>query len=272
MQLSIALSVVALLIPQVILAHEDQPNQLVKRASLNGPCTGYGGAPGVCISTTDCTADGGRHILNACPGLPDNIRCCTKTSCGSGGNCRFTNTCASGNTISNQCPGPADFKCCLPGTSPNPGGFPAPHIPAVGACKAPAVNGAQKVVAALPGKVREIFCTRDCACPGTSEHCCGMAIDFMCTSAGGTRNAAGTANGLAIRDWVKANAASLNVLYIIWGQQIWSPARASEGWRNMADRGSITANHWYVVAPLTFLNNADLTRPKFRDHVHVSYK
>lgn len=59
------------------------------------------------------------------------------------------------------------------------------------------------------------------------------------------RNAAGTANGIAIRDWVKARAADLRVKYIIWGQQIWSPARASEGWRNMEDRGSITANHWY---------------------------
>ncbi len=67
------------------------------------------------------------------------------------------------------------------------------------------------------------------------------------------RNEAGTANGLAIRDWVKARAADLNVKYIIWGQQIWSPARASEGWRNMEDRGSITANHWYGLRTYSFL-------------------
>lgn len=69
------------------------------------------------------------------------------------------------------------------------------------------------------------------------------------------RNTAGTANGLAIRDYVKNNAASMNVLYIIWGQQIWSPARASEGWRNMADRGSITANHWYVLPLFAFITS-----------------
>ncbi|KAI4260962.1 MAG: hypothetical protein L6R42_003831 [Xanthoria sp. 1 TBL-2021] len=80
-----------------------------------------------------------------------------------------------------------------------------------------------------------------------------MAIDFMCTSGGGVRNAAGTANGIAIRDWVKARASDLRVKYIIWGQQIWSPARASEGWRNMEDRGSITANHWYGFPHPPFL-------------------
>ncbi|KAL9053167.1 MAG: hypothetical protein Q9206_004038 [Seirophora lacunosa] len=186
-------------------------------------------------------------------GLPDNIRCCTKASCGSGGNCRFTSTCASGRTLTGLCPGPTDFKCCLPGTSPS-GGFPAPRIPGVGACKAIAVSGAQKVVNALPGRVREIFCIRDCACSSSSsEHCCGKAIDYMCTSGGGVRNDAGTANGLAIRNWVQANAGALNVKYIIWGQQIWSPARAGEGWRNMEDRGSITANHWYGLPRISLL-------------------
>lgn len=41
------------------------------------------------------------------------------------------------------------------------------------------------MVNANPGDVRQIYCTRDCACPGTSDHCCGLAIDFMCSSAGG---------------------------------------------------------------------------------------
>ncbi|KAL8846553.1 MAG: hypothetical protein Q9221_008360 [Calogaya cf. arnoldii] len=241
------LSVAILIIPNLANAHG--AHHLVERSLLNGPCTGAGGAPGVCIPRAQCTSGGGQHIQYACQGLPDDVRCCTKTSCGTGGNCRFANTCASGNTITNQCPGPADFKCCLPGgTTPPPsgGGYPTPRVPAVGACKAPAVNGAQKVIAALPGKVREVFCIRDCACPGSSEHCCGMAIDFMCTDGGGVgdpNNAA--ANGYPIRDYVQKNAAALNVLYIIWGQKIWSPSRASEGWRQMENRGSITANHWY---------------------------
>lgn len=265
MHTSTILSIAVILIPNIVNANVLQP---VKRAVVDGPCTGAGGAPGVCISTTSCTADGGTHILNACPGTPDNIRCCTKTSCGSGGNCRFASSC-SGNTLSGLCPGPADFKCCVAGTSPPSGGFPAPRIPSVGACKANAVNGAQKVVNAHPGEVREIFCTRDCSCPGTSDHCCGLAIDFMCSSGGGVsdptscpassplpaaKNSAythvqvRTESGRPIAEWVMNNRASLNLKYVIWGQKIWSPSRDAvgpwSGWRGMEDRGSITANHW----------------------------
>ncbi|KAL8852523.1 MAG: hypothetical protein Q9221_002647 [Calogaya cf. arnoldii] len=65
---STVLSIAIFLIPNTVSAHEGHPHQLEKRATLNGPCTGAGGAPGVCISTTSCTADGGTHILNACPG------------------------------------------------------------------------------------------------------------------------------------------------------------------------------------------------------------
>lgn len=170
-----------LLFPNIITA---QAPELVKRATINGPCTGAGGAPGVCIPTTDCAAKSGTSILNACPGLADNVRCCTKTSCGTGGNCRFASSCKT-NTLTGLCPGPADFKCCVPGGSSGGGGYPTPRIPGVGACKAHAVSGAQRVVSGNPGKVREIYCTRDCSCPGTSDHCCGLAIDFMCSSAGG---------------------------------------------------------------------------------------
>lgn len=160
-----------------------QASTLVERATVNGPCTGAGGAPGVCISTTDCTAGGGRHILNACPGTPDNIRCCTKTSCGNGGNCRFTSQC-SGTSVSNLCPGPASFKCCQSSSNP-PDCYPTPPFPAVGACKQAAVDGARKIVAANRCKVREVQCTRNCPCPSDSDHCCGLATDLMVSSAGG---------------------------------------------------------------------------------------
>lgn len=246
---------------------------LVERATLNGPCTGSGGAPGVCISTGDCTSGGGNYITNACPGTPDNIRCCTKTSCGNGGNCRFTSSCST-STLTGLCPGPADFKCCVPagGGGGSSGPYPPPRIPSVGACKAHAVSGAEKVVSGNSGKVREIYCTRDCSCPGTSDHCCGLAIDFMCSSAGGvslslpnfsclypsmlrsimtyTYHQVRTDSGRPIAEWVMNNRASLNLKYVIWGQKIWNPSRDSvgpwTGWRGMEDRGSITANHWYV--------------------------
>lgn len=178
MYTSSLLSIAVLVIPNLV-----QANTLVERAVVDGPCTGLGGAPGVCIATASCTSDGGNYILNACPGTPDDIRCCTKTSCGSGGNCRFASSCST-STLTGLCPGPADFKCCVPGGG-STGGYPAPLIPSVGACKAHAVSGAQKVVAGNQGSVRQIYCTRDCSCPGTSDHCCGLAIDFMCSSAGG---------------------------------------------------------------------------------------
>ena len=53
-----------------------------------------------------------------------------------------------------------------------------------------------------------------------------------------------------ISTWAKDNARLLEVYYVIHEQKIWSLPRASEGWRWMEDRGSVTANHY--------------------DHVHIS--
>ncbi|KAI5820889.1 lysozyme [Pyronema omphalodes] len=91
----------------------------LSQAALNGPCS-VGGTPGTCISTSTCSAGGGTSYSGYCPNDPTDIKCCTKTACGSGGNCRFTSQCASGNTVSGLCPGPADFKCCLPATGCTP--------------------------------------------------------------------------------------------------------------------------------------------------------
>ncbi|KAJ9642943.1 hypothetical protein H2199_004465 [Coniosporium tulheliwenetii] len=222
---------------------------LTERAVVDGPCTGSGGNPGVCIATAKCSSGGGISISGACPGTPADIKCCTKTSCGSGGNCRWTSQCTTGNTASGLCPGPADFKCCLPKSST--GGFPPPAIPPVGACRQTAVDGARKIVAAFPGKIREIGCKRTCACPGTSDHCCGLANDLMTSSGYGVRNE----EGRPIAEWIMNNRGSLNLKYVIWGQKIWSPSRDAvgpwTGWRVMENRGDNTQNHW--------------------DHVHVSY-
>ena len=87
-------------------------------AALTGPCN-IGGTPGVCISTTNCAAGGGSSRAGYCPNDPVNVRCCTKSSCGSGGNCRFSSSC-SGVTKTGLCPGPTEFKCCEP--KPSSGG------------------------------------------------------------------------------------------------------------------------------------------------------
>jgi hypothetical protein len=74
------------------------------------------------------------------------------------------------------------------------------------------------------------------------EHSSGKAIDFMINGDSGL--------GQAIADWARAHASELDLYDVIWAQHIWTPERASEGWRSMPDRGSATANHY--------------------DHVHIS--
>jgi hypothetical protein len=70
------------------------------------------------------------------------------------------------------------------------------------------------------------------------DHGTGHAVDIMCS----------TAEGNEIASFLQANAATLNIKYLIWRQRIWYPGGGS--WQGMADRGSPTANHY--------------------DHVHVS--
>lgn len=90
-------------------------------------------------------------------------------------------------------------------------------------------------------EVRTIYGVRPDPIP---DHPSGRALDLMVYS---NRDL-----GTKIAAWAQANAASLNIDYIIWDQHIWSVARSREGWRFMADRGSPTANH--------------------KDHVHITVK
>jgi uncharacterized protein YraI len=73
------------------------------------------------------------------------------------------------------------------------------------------------------------------------EHVTGKALDIMTSD---------VTLGNEIGAFLQAHAAELHVYDILWRQHIWTPVRASEGWRLFADRGSPTANHM--------------------DHVHVS--
>jgi hypothetical protein len=73
------------------------------------------------------------------------------------------------------------------------------------------------------------------------EHASGRALDIMTSD---------VSLGNAIAAFLQQHAAELHVYDILWRQHIWTPVRASEGWRLFADRGSATANHY--------------------DHVHVS--
>ncbi|KAF2752095.1 hypothetical protein M011DRAFT_454933 [Sporormia fimetaria CBS 119925] len=96
---------------------------LPRQTKLNGPCTGANGVKGVCVSTSSCTSDGGSYIHNACPGTPDNIKCCTKPSCqraAQSGDCRWVDSCP-GTVLTGLCPGPAGYRCCVTGGAPAPG-------------------------------------------------------------------------------------------------------------------------------------------------------
>ncbi|CAN5266126.1 hypothetical protein BH09ACT11_BH09ACT11_11230 [soil metagenome] len=73
------------------------------------------------------------------------------------------------------------------------------------------------------------------------EHASGRAIDIMTSD---------VELGTAISEFLRANAAELNLYDVIWRQHIYMPMRAADGWRWMASRGSATANHY--------------------DHVHVA--
>ena len=59
-----------------------------------------------------------------------------------------------------------------------------------------------------------------------------------------------TTAGVSIAEWIMKNRAILDLKYVIWGQKIWD-ARSDavkpwSQWEKMEDRGSITANHWFV--------------------------
>ena len=75
-----------------------------------------------------------------------------------------------------------------------------------------------------------------------SNHQFGGAIDFMTFS--------DSAKGWQVANYVTANADAFKIDHVIFEQKIWTPYKPY--WRPMADRGSITANHY--------------------DHVHVSVK
>jgi hypothetical protein len=84
----------------------------------------------------------------------------------------------------------------------------------------------------------------------SGEHPLGRACDFMLSSGGVMPSGPWVQRGYAIAAWAQANASRLGIMYIIYRQRIWDVRMASSGWVPMADRGSITANHF--------------------DHVHIS--
>lgn len=73
------------------------------------------------------------------------------------------------------------------------------------------------------------------------DHPSGLAADFMTDD---------KAVGDKLAAYAQEHAEELGIDYIIWYQRTWSLERANEGWRDMAPRGSRTADH--------------------KDHVHIT--
>ena len=200
---------------------------VVSQAATNEPCVGEGGAAGkfsrfqhipsphssqplpllplpantargVCVATSACSEAGGTSIAGACTGDAADVQCCTKTKCdnGASGNCRWQSDC-DGEAVAGQCPGPAQMTCCS-SDAQGFGGYDPPKVPEVSdACKAVSVEGAQKILEEFPGRVREVFCTRDCEDGNSSDHCTGKAMDMMCADGGGVCGSLSSQGSLA---------------------------------------------------------------------------
>lgn len=79
--------------------------------------------------------------------------------------------------------------------------------------------------------------------PGSgSYHGSGQAIDVMVSGE----------YGWQIARWARANAGKLGIIEVIYEQKIWTSQRSGDGWRPMASRGSVSADHY--------------------DHVHISVR
>lgn len=93
---------------------------------------------------------------------------------------------------------------------------------------------------------------------GKSDHPLGLALDFMTSN---------VTIGTALAREAQANAAALGITYIIWNRQIWSVARASEGWRHYSsssDPNTAHTNHVHIsfsATPGTGATNLALGTP-----------
>ena len=122
-----------------------------------------------------------------------------------------------------------------------------PQSPVIGPNITPRMLQVKNAVDGRFGPFAAIGCYR----PETSgEHPLGRACDFMLSTGGVMPTAANIQRGYTIASWAQAHAAQLGIMYIIYRQKIWDIRMPSAGWVPMADRGSITANHY--------------------DHVHIS--
>ena len=122
-----------------------------------------------------------------------------------------------------------------------------PQSPLIGGTITPRMRQVKDTIDRRFGPFSSIGCYR---AGNDGEHPLGRACDFMLSTGGAMPAAANVRRGYDIAAWAQANASRLGIMYIIYRQRAWDIRMASSGWVPMADRGSITANHF--------------------DHVHIS--
>ena len=109
------------------------------------------------------------------------------------------------------------------------------------------LNVYQQATAAFPDTSWSCYSPR----PGTSsEHPLGRACDITFGNAIGTHPTPSQLGaGWAVTNWMKDNAETLGITYLIWQGKIWSLSRDSEGWRDynggsMHDPADVTGGHY----------------------------
>jgi hypothetical protein len=148
-----------------------------------------------------------------------------------------------GDFLADKLPKPPADEAAEADASGSPEAAPEAAPAAAGVSTAPCPDGSATEAGLTPSAVT-LFRAVCNAFPALStyggydahgEHSTGRAIDFMVGD---------SSLGQAVADWARAHAGELDLYDVSWAQHIWTPVRASEGWRPMSDRGSATANHY----------------------------
>jgi len=197
-------------------------------AQAGTACSSNAGDRGVCIDTTANRCNG-QLLTGRCPGR-SNIRCCISgNGGGNGGDNGGGNGGANNNGGGN-----------VGGGGGNLGSFPTTLT----------TNG--YTYRGRNAQVLHFLKSRFGANPTTySSHSDGPtnSADLWTAGATGGRDNRNMASMNSLADYCAANTRSLGLKYVIWKQRINSGD--SRGWRAMANRGSITQNHF--------------------DHVHITF-
>ncbi|TDB98403.1 hypothetical protein [Actinomadura sp. 7K534] len=127
-----------------------------------------------------------------------------------------------------------------------PDGVTGDSTPITGNRMTPTMRALVLEIARLFGPFPVIGCYRDNA--DAQDHGHGRACDFMASTGGRMPSAGAMRHGDQVAQYAVQHARRLGVSYVIWKQHIWNVRGG--GWRPMADRGSLTQNHY--------------------DHVHIS--